>query len=190
MLVCNDGDFPKFSVDDEGFMPRCLVIPMRSKFVSPGSENEHELQEEHTFRCDPLINDKFESWRSALLDILVDHYQRCPVLSQPETAKDWRDEVSSSANPLEDFLTKHVEITGNNVDDAVSRDEVWEIYLSTIRFLPRQQQLTARRFNKLYKSYFETKPGVKFISRTLHKGLHSSAQHSRQRAPMIAVHST
>jgi hypothetical protein len=68
ILVFKEEDCPKYDISGDVFN-RLVFAPMRSKFVF-----EMPLQPvDHTFLWDIHISYRFPLWRSALLDLLLDH---------------------------------------------------------------------------------------------------------------------
>eukprot|EP00798_Chlamydomonas_sp_ICE-L_P002857 gene2857-biopygen3625 len=69
VLVFNEGDCPKFDGGDTAFVKRMVVVPMRSNFVLH-PEREHEFE-----RRDNL-EDALPTWRSAMAQLLIEHFLR------------------------------------------------------------------------------------------------------------------
>eukprot|EP00798_Chlamydomonas_sp_ICE-L_P010893 gene10893-biopygen10959 len=92
VLVFNEGKCPRFNVRDSAFLKRMVVVPMRSNFVlHPHPEREHEFE-----RRDDLA-DAMPNWRSALANLLKDHFSR-PGRSSifdnlPVSMTEWKDEI-------------------------------------------------------------------------------------------------
>eukprot|EP00798_Chlamydomonas_sp_ICE-L_P032619 gene32619-biopygen11991 len=116
VLVFNEGDCPKFDGGDSAFVKRMVVVPMRSNFVLH-PEREHEFE-----RRDDLA-DILPTWRSALAQLLIEHFRR-PGRSSifnnlPVSMTEWKSGIADSANPLTEWLEEVVDVTGS------SSDAVW-----------------------------------------------------------------
>jgi phage/plasmid-associated DNA primase len=118
VMIFNEGDCPKFDGGDNAFVKRMVVVPMRSNFmIHPDPQREHEFE-----RRDDLA-DILPTWRSALAQLLIEHFLR-PGRSiifdtLPVSMTDWKSGIANSANPLTDWLEEVVEVTG------ASSDAVW-----------------------------------------------------------------
>lgn len=113
VLIFNEGDCPQFDAGDAAFMERMIVAPMRSKFV----ENATEYGEPWTFEVDYDIKNKFSLWRSALADILVNHFGSPSVFQNiPADMREWKVGITSEANPLAAWIDANVVFTGDDND--------------------------------------------------------------------------
>eukprot|EP00798_Chlamydomonas_sp_ICE-L_P016971 gene16971-biopygen25889 len=118
VMIFNEGDCPKFDGGDNAFVKRMVVVPMRSNFlIHPDPQREHEFE-----RRDDLA-DILPTWRSALAQLLIEHFRR-PGRSSifdtlPVAMTEWKSGIADSANPLAEWLEEVVEVTG------ASSDAVW-----------------------------------------------------------------
>eukprot|EP00798_Chlamydomonas_sp_ICE-L_P008366 gene8366-biopygen4855 len=118
VMIFNEGDCPKFDGGDNAFVKRMIIVPMRSNFlIHPDPQREHEFE-----RRDDLA-DILPTWRSALAQLLIEHFRR-PGRSSifdtlPVAMTEWKSGIADSANPLSEWLEEVVEVTG------ASSDAVW-----------------------------------------------------------------
>eukprot|EP00798_Chlamydomonas_sp_ICE-L_P001085 gene1085-biopygen2458 len=118
VMIFNKGDCPKFDGGDNAFVKRMVVVPMRSNFlIHPDPHREHEFE-----RRDDLAN-ILPTWRSALAQLLIEHFRR-PGRSSifdnlPVSMTDWKSGIADSANPLAEWLEEVIEVMG------ASSDAVW-----------------------------------------------------------------
>jgi hypothetical protein len=145
VLIFNEGDCPKYDNEDEVFVDRLVFAPMRSKFVAVMPTEP----EEHTFLMDAELSKKFPVWRSALLDILLEHVDPHAFDRLPEGMRDWGRDVTTKANPLADWMFKNVLVTGNK-DDSLLMGDLME------RFQNDEHQrrfMTETEFRRLAKTF-------------------------------------
>ena len=74
VLIFNEGDLPSYDQDDLAFRDRLLFVPMRSQFVKALPQQSPTDQDKWTFEADLGVCARFSEWRSALADVLVEHY--------------------------------------------------------------------------------------------------------------------
>jgi len=152
VIVFNEGDCPKFDGGDSVFVKRMVVVPMRSNFVLH-PEREHEFE-----RRDDLA-DILPTWRSALAQLLIEHFRR-PGRSSifdnlPVSMTEWGSGIADSANPLTEWLEEVVEVTG------ASSDAVWIGDLK-IRWKESHYGHEASFSTKLVKAFFSGKQGTEW----------------------------
>eukprot|EP00798_Chlamydomonas_sp_ICE-L_P028135 gene28135-biopygen32088 len=152
VLVFNEGDCPKFDVGDSAFVKRMVVVPMRSNFVLH-PEREHEFE-----RRDDLA-DALPTWRSALAQLLIEHFRR-PGRSSifdnlPVSMTEWKSCIADSANPLTAWLEEVVEVTG------ASSDAVWIGDLK-VRWKESHHGEASVFSTKLVKAFFVGKQGIEW----------------------------
>lgn len=84
ILACNKNKFYKFDIHDYTFVQRMLAIEMQSKFdVNYKQDDWEKLQFKSEF-----INSKFELWKSAFIDVLLEIGQRADeILSKIDENK-------------------------------------------------------------------------------------------------------
>jgi phage/plasmid-associated DNA primase len=145
VLIFNEGDCPKYDSGDTVFVKRLVFAPMRSKFVSEMPAEP----EEHTFLMDGEVSDRFPLWRSALLDLLLEHFDPRALDKPPEGMLQWGHAVTTEANPLADWMQQHVKITGERQDFLLFSDIVTR-YKADVQ-LARQMSVT--EFKKVAKAY-------------------------------------
>eukprot|EP00798_Chlamydomonas_sp_ICE-L_P032093 gene32093-biopygen9567 len=154
VLVFNEGDCPKFDRGDSAFVKRMVVVPMRSNFVLH-PEREHKFE-----RRDDLA-DALPTWRSALAQLLIEHFRR-PGRSSifdnlPVSMTEWKSGIADSANPLTEWLEEVVEMTG------ASSDAVWIGDLKVRWKESHYGHDTASVFStKLVKAFFVGKQGTEW----------------------------
>ena len=146
------------------------MAPMRSKFVAPRNrsrsrrsgitskktyveiqqedEREPEREEEPwTFEANYDIKDEFPKWRSALLTILLEHYDSSDgdfsVL--PPDMREWRAGLSADSNPLASWLDDNVQQTNDSRDTIQLSREVKQACAHLTPY---------RTFNRYAKAYF------------------------------------
>ncbi|GIY56559.1 ATPase [Caerostris extrusa] len=108
VLIMNEGDFPKFDSSDEAFMKRMVVCPFRSKFVDAGNDSSY------TFVQDLNICEKFNSWRSSVLDLFWE-YKYKDVTVPPEMLS-WRETICIGNNLVEEWLNNSMTVTRDDND--------------------------------------------------------------------------
>eukprot|EP00798_Chlamydomonas_sp_ICE-L_P023399 gene23399-biopygen13667 len=156
VLVFNEGDCPKFDGGDTAFVKRMVVVPMRSNFlIHPDPHGEHEFE-----RRDDLA-DILPTWRSALAQLLIEHFRR-PGRSRifdnlPVSMTEWKSGIADSANPLTEWLEEVVDVTG------ASSDAVWIGDLKGRWKESHYGHDTASIFSaKLVKAFFAGKQGTEW----------------------------
>eukprot|EP00798_Chlamydomonas_sp_ICE-L_P025088 gene25088-biopygen19541 len=150
VLVFNEDDCPKFDGGDSAFVKRMVVVPMRSNFVLH-PEREHEFER----RGD--LADALPTWRSALAQLLIEHFRR-PGRSNifdnlPVSMTEWKSCIADSANPLTAWLEEMVEVTG------ASSDAVWIGDLK-VRWKESHHGEASVFSTKLVKAFFVGKQGI------------------------------
>jgi phage/plasmid-associated DNA primase len=152
-MIFNEDDCPQFDVTDSAFIQRIIVGPMRSKFVA---KNSPELLQDndYTFEVNPDISSQFPCWRSALLDLLLEHYD--PTFTgedMPAGMMEWRSNIASTRNILSDWLEAHLERTQNH-DNYVLLSDIKNIYIKQTRY--QKGGLGAHEFGRIAKSWFKS----------------------------------
>lgn len=106
VMIFNEGDCPKFDCTDNAFMERLVVVPMRSKFV-----NDEEDPETFTFKRDADITDKFDLWRSALLNFFLKYINKKGLneVKIPPSMRKWKEEILNENNELRDWLFSFIQ---------------------------------------------------------------------------------
>ena len=145
ILVFNEGDCPQFDSGDSAFMQRLLVAPMRSKFV-PEMPAEPE---EYTYLMDKNVTHRFPLWRSALLDLLLEHFDPLALDKVPEGMRQWGQGVATDANPLADWMQQHVKVTGHKQDFMLFADLVTR-YKADVQLA---RQMTVTEFKRNAKAF-------------------------------------
>lgn len=73
---------------------------------------------------DPDLQDKWVHWRSAFMDVLVDHFDPTNDLETiPPGMRDWKSDIVDDSNKLTEWLTGVIEVTGRSAD-ATWLDEI------------------------------------------------------------------
>ena len=62
------------------------------------------------------VTHRFPLWRSALLDLLLEHFDPLGLDYPPEGMLQWSQGVATDANPLTDWMEQHVKVTGHKQD--------------------------------------------------------------------------
>eukprot|EP00798_Chlamydomonas_sp_ICE-L_P000734 gene734-biopygen480 len=120
VMIFNEGDCPKFDGGDSAFVKRMIIVPMRSNFlIHPDPQREHEFE-----RRDDLA-DILPTWRSALAQLLIEHFRR-PGRSRifdtlPVSMTEWKSGIADSVNPLAEWLEEVVEGDGGVFGRGVDR---------------------------------------------------------------------
>eukprot|EP00798_Chlamydomonas_sp_ICE-L_P024389 gene24389-biopygen18867 len=154
VIVFNEGDCPKFDGGDTAFVKRMVVVPMRSNFVlHPDPQREHEFE-----RRDNL-EDALPTWRSALAQLLIEHFRR-PGRSSifdnlPVSMTEWKSGIADCANPLTEWLEEVVEMTG------ASSDAVWIGDLK-VRWKESHYGEASVFSTKMVKAFFVGKQGTEW----------------------------
>eukprot|EP00798_Chlamydomonas_sp_ICE-L_P008374 gene8374-biopygen4867 len=152
VLVFNEGDCPKFDGGDSAFVKRMVVVQMRSNFVlHPKREHEFERRDD--------LADALPTWRSALAQLLIEHFRR-PGRSSifdnlPVSMTEWKSGIADSANPLTEWLEEVVEVTG------ASSDAVWIGDLK-VRWKESHYGEASVFSTKLVKAFFVGKQGTEW----------------------------
>ena len=113
VLVFNEGDCPQFDVGDEAWIGRMIVAPMRSKFV-PGQLPDE--REPHTFPADTGLEERFPLWRSALLDVLLEHYRTEDFAALPKEMQEWKTSIVDDGNAIAQWLSDSLHVTGDRAN--------------------------------------------------------------------------
>lgn len=160
VLAFNEGQCPKFDADDEAFVKRILVVPMRSLFVN----NTNLMDEPFTFPIDINIENSFELWTSAFADMLLQHYTTSwNTLHIPESMNEWQSDLTMSNNPLMEFFETSFEVTGDK-EDVIIRDDVYKTYMCDNH--QNDPSITKKIFDRLFKAYFTKVNNVKYVEKS------------------------
>lgn len=127
VMTFNQGCMPHIgSIEEDpmAFWKRVIVIPMRSRF----EDEVNEESEPYTYIKDKDIQLNFENWRSAFLDLLIEHWDPNLVNREKVGNTDWRVELSTENNPMSEWLSDNIQVTGNK-KDYLLRDDVVERYM-------------------------------------------------------------
>lgn len=127
IISFNQGCMPKLGTDKddpEAFWKRVIVSPMRSRFEDEVGDDS----EEYTFKKDVNIVSNFKEWRSAFLDLLIEHWDPNLVNSEKVGSSDWRVALATENNPMTEWLSEHVVVTRNK-KDVVKRDDIVNKYM-------------------------------------------------------------
>ncbi len=167
VLVFNDGDCPQFDPTDTAFMNRLIVAPMRAKFVPRGSESPDPADFEFPIVDD--IADRFPSWRSAVIDVLLDHFDGNTATAfndLPSGMRQWCNDIAAEGNPMSEWLEMVVEVT-RDTRDWVSCKELHDRFDNDR--IQKQNTGSDAACNvvggyniALIKAYFSRIPGVTF----------------------------
>jgi phage/plasmid-associated DNA primase len=144
VLVFNEGDCPQFD-GDSALVQRLLVAPMRSKFVSEMPAEP----EEHTYLMDKDITSKFPLWCSALLDLLLERFDPDALDKPPAGMLQWGQGVAVDANPLADWMSLLVTVTGKKEDYLLLGDLV-ERYNADEQLRRKMPAVEFKRYAKAY----------------------------------------
>ena len=162
VLNFNVGCCPQFDTADQAFTQRMLVVPMRSKFVAFLPEDNVD---EHTFVRDTNVTQAFPSWMSALADVLCERFVGAEDCIQrlPPAMQGWRQDITSAANPMAQWLDSRVDITGDPAD-IVTFAELRALYSGPV----------PDTVAKYWRAYFVelTHLGVKYLKNTTIEGHH------------------
>eukprot|EP00798_Chlamydomonas_sp_ICE-L_P015404 gene15404-biopygen24450 len=156
VMIFNEGDCPKFDGGDNAFVKRMVIVPMRSNFlIHPDPQREHEFE-----RRDDLA-DILPTWRSALAQLLIEHFRRPGRFSifdtLPVSMTEWKSGIADSATTLAEWLEEVVEVTG------ASSDAVWIGDLKSRWKVSHYGHETSSVFStKLVKALFLGKQGTEW----------------------------
>ena len=158
LCVFNEGDCPQFDVTDAAFVGRLLVAPMRSKFVA--SNSPELLSQQYTYLADPNICERFELWRSALLDLLKEFYTQTLYDEDiPDEMKEWRAGIAERDNVLGSWLESTVQHS-EDLDNYVLISDLKEKYKSI--YCETKPKLASHEFTRVAKAWFNLKTGYLF----------------------------
>ena len=156
MLIFNEGDCPEFDHEDSAFIGRMLVAPMRAKFVEAhllpeknDEEDQDDVDNKWTHQVDPTIIGRFPQWTSAFADILMERYGSRAFEKIPSSMNEWKHDVAARGNPITEWCTNTLEVTGNKKDILV---------LSDLRD-------DASRVCQLIRAFFSGVDGVKYVEK-------------------------
>ena len=127
IVTFNQGCMPKLGTlkdDPEAFWKRVIVCPMRARFEDQVAEDA----EEYTFKKDVDIVSNFKNWRSAFLDLLIEHWDPELLNSERVGSDKWRGELAVESNPMAEWLSNHIQVTGDK-KDVLKRDDIVDKYL-------------------------------------------------------------
>lgn len=121
IIIFNEGDCPKFDATDAAFMQRLIIVPYRSKFTN---ENNPET---YTFKCDCMISEKFELWRSSLLKLFIQYAKKECIsnIKIPDSMNEWKTEILNENNVLKDWLWGTIH---EDKDAFVSLNDLRDLY--------------------------------------------------------------
>lgn len=122
VLAFNEDCCPKFDADP-ALLSRMITVPFRSKFLPEIPDDA----DEHTFLKDGDLPNKFPKWRSAILDILIEHFN-VDLDNIPSSMKEWKRSLAADSNPFSDFLSEQLEFTGNKEDWITVNTHVEKLY--------------------------------------------------------------
>jgi hypothetical protein len=170
LLVFNDGDCPG-SDGDPALMSRMIVAPMRSKFVFSMEGWEGE---ELTYLASTSIHEDFPSWRSALLDILLDNVDPACLHDPPADMLKWKQDVARDSNPISTWIEPHIDVTGDKLHALIFP----ELYTRFKEDRSRNaRQFSDDTFERLAKNYllnvalsFKEKDNVKICEKNWKTG--------------------
>jgi hypothetical protein len=149
---------PKFDNGDTPFVNRMLVGPMRSKFVVDGSS----MAAEYTFEKNANMDEQFQAWLPAVMDVMLDHYGVADVFEAsnlPPAMREWRRSVTSAGSPVARWCDEHLEATGDP-DDCVVLGDAMSMYIGPPIIK------TKGEFARLVKGCFDGVAGVVFHTST------------------------
>jgi phage/plasmid-associated DNA primase len=128
IAVFNEGDLPQFDLNDQAFVGRLLIAPMRSKFI-PGYEPGDD-DESYTYRADARLPSKMLDWRSAVFDILRERYVAEDISNNeiPMSMKEWRADIVNDRNEVGNWLNENVEKSDDKTYDVLTIKEIFEKY--------------------------------------------------------------
>ncbi|PNH06464.1 putative helicase [Tetrabaena socialis] len=158
VLIFNEGDAPKFDAQDQAFLGRMVVVPMRSKFVPLDARGRHpELDDEFVFPMNKELSSEFPSWCPALAEILMECRDSGGLDAIPESMREWRTDIADAGNTLAEWFADRVAITGSP-RDAVPIRELWDLYRSHCDLEQGDNsRVSQREFKELALAFFRTK---------------------------------
>ncbi len=99
---------------DLAFLKRMVVVPMRSLFVPDPQEHDAPF----TYPINDNLDKELDKWLPALADVLLERFpgavRRFDAL--PASMTEWKQDVSTNANPLAEWLRERVRVTQNKQD--------------------------------------------------------------------------
>ncbi|KAF8970749.1 hypothetical protein BGZ46_010402 [Entomortierella lignicola] len=150
IMVFNELDCPTFDPTDTAFMERMVVCPMRSKFVVCDQDDE----DSYTYKINPTIHEVFPSWRSSLLDYLIQYCSKSGLIGKsiPTAMKEWKDEIVTNNNDIGEWLIEQTEL--GNRDEFVSINDLRDKYMALAGYSNR---MPSKEFNSAAKALFVSK---------------------------------
>ena len=124
----NQGCLPKIGngeEDPQAFWKRVIVVPMRSRFEDVVPEDS----EAYTFKKDVDIHKNYDSWRSAILDVLMRHWDPDLINGVGAGDSSWAVQLATSHNPLKEWLEPRIRVTRDKKDYTL-RDAVVEVFVA------------------------------------------------------------
>ena len=127
IISFNQGCMPKLGTDKddpEAFWKRVIVCPMRARFEDVVAEDA----EEYTYKKDTTLVSYFNNWRSAFLDLLIEHWDPELINSEQVGSSEWRGELAVENNPLAEWLQDRIRVTKDK-KHFLKRDDIVDMYM-------------------------------------------------------------
>tara|TARA_B100001094_G_C18179584_1_gene800060 strand:+ start:547 stop:2904 length:2358 start_codon:yes stop_codon:yes gene_type:complete len=162
LVICvNKGNMPKFDMTDPVIQSRFLTIPHRSKFATKQELETKFKEQEHTFEANPIIHEKFESWRPYCLlwqlKGLSNYFQnRIGII--PKGCQEFLDHIVNENDVIKMSVLKNIHFTANP-DDSIRLDDLWNSYQVEFRDLQRDRRtkITKSKFIEKTKEMVDPK---------------------------------
>ena len=127
IVTFNQGCMPKLGTlkdDPEAFWKRVIVCPMRARFEDEVPDDA----EEYTYKKDTEVVSNFKDWRSAFLDLLIEHWDPKLINSERVGSAEWRVSLATENNPMTEWLQDHIRVTKDK-KHVIKRDDVVDKFL-------------------------------------------------------------
>jgi hypothetical protein len=159
VLIFNEGDCPQLDATDGALAERMRVVPMRSKFVV---DVTHDDWSTLTFPLDHDLTTKLPAYRSALLDLLLEHRDESVLDHVPASMVQWRDGILTEQNPVAEWLEDH--LTPGTDDDYITLSQLYGYFQSTstisrvslVRFVRLAKEALRRRSDVVLRERYQS----------------------------------
>uniref|UniRef100_A0A0C9PPQ6 SF3 helicase domain-containing protein n=1 Tax=Fopius arisanus TaxID=64838 RepID=A0A0C9PPQ6_9HYME len=142
--VLAESRFHRLRIVTELQKQRAVVIPMRSRFVSPTDAHASN----RIYKREIISDDTFELWRSAILDYVLDYrvddhgLSLLPLPRSMRLTQCRREDLQADDPIFDDWIEKHVLVTDNREDSVSLRD----VYIEYRKCFQGTNPLPIRRF--------------------------------------------
>ncbi|BAF45567.1 GfV-D3-ORF2 [Ichnoviriform fumiferanae] len=167
VIVANENNMPIFDKNDENFLKKMVVCPLRSRFVTQDefqemSRNKNNMTNIHI--ADDSFKLNFHEWRSATLDLLIEYCSKS-VSMVPDSMKVWKKRVCDMHFDYTDWLNSHIRRSKTENKYVSATQIMMQIKKSDEYTHPRDMQRLKIAMNE-----WAMKNEFKYKSRHVHPG--------------------